>query len=193
MVKISQILGCGIVLSWFFASAGLAKGESLSVSDPVSIPYQIVPPATAPILPPNPEETPQPINSTNHIYLVIKLRERKVYVYQDDREIANYPIAIGKDGWETPTGNFQVMQMVTDPTWQHPLTGEIIPPGPDNPLGKRWIGFWTNGQEVIGFHGTPNEDSIGKAASHGCVRMFNRDVLSLYEKVTIGTPVIVKE
>ncbi|WP_443029108.1 L,D-transpeptidase [Spirulina sp. CS-785/01] len=124
--------------------------------------------------------------------LVLRLRDRRVYYYDGETLITSYPVAIGRQGWETPTGEFQVIQKVEHPTWEHPFTGEIITPGPNNPLGVRWIGFWTDGQNFIGFHGTPNEELIGQAVSHGCVRMRNRDIVALFEKVEMGTPVIVE-
>jgi len=136
------------------------------------------------------DATPQPLSAT--VELVIRLGERRVYVYQSDRLLASYPIAIGRSGWETPVGKHQVIQLVRNPTWQHPFTGDLVPPGPDNPLGSRWIGFWTDGTNSIGFHGTPDEETVGRAASHGCVRMLNQDVLALFEKVRIGTPVTVE-
>lgn len=123
------------------------------------------------------------------ISLVIKLGERRVYVYQRHQLKMSFPVAIGREGWETPVGKHQVIQMFHNPTWQHPFTGELVPPGQDNPLGVRWIGFWTDGTNYIGFHGTPNEESIGNPASHGCVRMYNQDVIKLFEMVRIGTPV----
>ncbi|MDE5068328.1 MAG: L,D-transpeptidase [Trichodesmium sp. St4_bin8_1] len=132
------------------------------------------------------------IKPNETISLVIKLSDRRVYVYQNDQLKTSYPIAIGKEGWETPTGTHKVIQKIPNPSWTHPFTGEIIPPGPENPLGERWIGFWTDGTNYIGFHGTPNEETVGQAASHGCVRMFNQDVLDLFEKVTIGTIVVVE-
>lgn len=101
-------------------------------------------------------------------------------------------MAIGKKGWETPTGNYQVIQMIQNPSWQHPWTDEIVPAGLNNPLGERWIGFWTDGKNYIGFHGTPTESLIGQAVSHGCVRMRNRDIKALFEQVKMGTPVIVQ-
>jgi L,D-transpeptidase ErfK/SrfK len=125
--------------------------------------------------------------------LVIKLSERRVYLYQDDRVIGHYPIAVGKEKWETPTGNFEVLQMVRNPAWQNPFDGTVIPAGDGNPLGDRWIGFWTDGKNYIGFHGTPNEETVGRAASHGCIRMLNEDVRNLFERVTVGTPVIVEK
>ena len=132
------------------------------------------------------------IQQNEKVYLVIKLSDRRVYIYQDDRLKTSYPIAIGREGWETPTGKYKVIQKIPNPSWKHPFTGEIIPPGPENPLGERWIGFWTDGTNYIGFHGTPNEETVGQAVSHGCVRMLNQDVLALFEKVAIGTAVIVE-
>ncbi len=126
------------------------------------------------------------------IHLVIKLSDRHVYVYQKDQVINVYPVAIGKAGWETPTGDFIILNKIINPTWQHPLTGKIIPPGADNPLGSRWIGFWTDGTNFIGFHGTPEEELIGQAVSHGCVRMRNQDVQALFEQVELGTTVTVE-
>ena len=131
-------------------------------------------------------------DSLLNMRLVIKLSKRRVYVYQKNQILTSYPIAIGKAGWETPTGNFQVMQKLSHPTWQHPLTGEIVPPGPNNPLGDRWISFWTDGTNYIGFHGTPDEELIGQAVSHGCIRMRNQDVRVLFDQVFVGTPVVVK-
>lgn len=132
------------------------------------------------------------IQQNENIHLVIKLSDRRVYVYQDEQLKTSYPIAIGREGWETPTGTYKVIQKIPNPTWKHPFTGEIIPPGPENPLGERWIGFWTDGINYIGFHGTPNEETVGEAVSHGCVRMLNRDVRAMFEKVAIGTTVIVE-
>ncbi|MDY7012077.1 MAG: L,D-transpeptidase [Cyanobacteriota bacterium] len=124
--------------------------------------------------------------------LVLRLKERRVYYYVGEEALFSYPVAIGRTGWETPTGSFTVMQKVKSPTWKHPFTQEIVPPGPNNPLGDRWIGFWTDGKNYIGFHGTPDEELIGQAVSHGCVRMRNADIVALYEKVEMGTPVIVE-
>jgi L,D-transpeptidase ErfK/SrfK len=125
-------------------------------------------------------------------HLVLKLKERKVYVYQDKKVITQFQVAVGKKGWETPTGRFQVKEMLRDPVWKSPWTGQVASPGPNSPLGERWIGFWSDGKNSIGFHGTPAENSLGRAASHGCVRMRNRDVKVLFDLVQVGTPVIVQ-
>jgi len=130
-----------------------------------------------------------PVPDEQTIHLVIRLSERRVYVYEQDQVVKSYPIAIGRSGWETPTGEFEVIQMLQDPVWEHPFTGELVPPGPANPLGSRWIGFWTDGTNYIGFHGTPNAETVGQAASHGCIRMYDQDVVALFEIVQVGTPV----
>jgi lipoprotein-anchoring transpeptidase ErfK/SrfK len=120
------------------------------------------------------------------------LSQRRVYVYQDNKLKVSYPIAVGKTGWETPIGSYKVIDMQRNPAWEHPLNGTVIPPGPDNPLGLRWIAFWTDGRDFIGFHGTPDEKLVGQAVSHGCIRMRNKDVLALYALVKLGTPVTVE-
>lgn len=126
------------------------------------------------------------------IRLLLKLNERRVYVYDGDRLKTSYPVAVGRAGWETPTGQFRVIAMLKNPGWTNPFTGEVLPPGADNPLGERWIAFWTDGQNDIGFHGTPNRESVGQAASHGCVRMFNEHIRELFEWVEPGTVVTVE-
>lgn len=124
-------------------------------------------------------------------YLVVSLSDRQVYLYSGDRILASYPVAIGKDGWETPLGDFQVTRMQDDLTWVHPVTGERIPAGPDSPVGTRWIEFWRRDRDAFGFHGTNEADLIGQAVSHGCLRMTNDDIEALYHNVYPGMPVSV--
>ncbi len=125
------------------------------------------------------------------VKLVLRLSKRQVEVYEGDDLITSFPVAVGKKGWETPTGEFEIIQMVKNPSWQNPWTGKVIPPSPNNPLGERWIGFWSDGKNFIGFHGTPGEHLIGQAVSHGCVRMKNKDIKQLFELVSMGIPVTV--
>jgi L,D-transpeptidase ErfK/SrfK len=124
--------------------------------------------------------------------VVVDLSDRVVYVRRDGKLTASYRVAIGQAGWETPAGNFHIRQMIQNPTWQHPLTDEVFPPGAENPLGSRWIGFASDGHMHIGFHGTRQESLLGQAVSHGCIRMTNRDVQRLYDQVSIGTVVTVR-
>ncbi|NJL60901.1 MAG: L,D-transpeptidase [Methylacidiphilales bacterium] len=106
--------------------------------------------------------------------------------------IASYPTGIGKKGWDTPTGSFQVFHMQHDPVWRHPITGKIFPSGEDSPLGDRWIGFVSDRDGEIGFHGTPDDSLVGSPVSHGCLRMRNPDVRMLYNQIKIGTSVEVR-
>ncbi|WP_442939131.1 L,D-transpeptidase [Nostoc sp.] len=125
--------------------------------------------------------------------VVVDLSDRRTYVYAGEEVIASYPIAVGKKGWETPTGSFQVIHMRHYPIWRHPITGKVFEAGTDSPLGDRWIGFWSDGRNEIGFHGTPDVDLVGTAVSHGCLRMRNSDVRLLYEQVSLGTTVLVRD
>ena len=138
------------------------------------------------------EEASIYLPSQPNLRLVIRLGDRRVYLYRDEQLHVSYPIAVGREGWETPTGNFMVTQKIKDPSWEHPWTGEVVPPGPDNPLGMGWLGFWSDGVNSVGFHGTTDESKIGQAVSHGCVRMRNQDILALLTQVEVGTPVIVE-
>lgn len=182
---------------------GVARAE-----DPLA--YQIrdpqlqVPPLGAPddflpngdVVPsqPTPSQPTQPdIAPSNRPKPRIELRlsERRVYIYMDDKVETSYPVAVGKPGWETPVGEFDVRSMAIDPTWENPWTGELVPPGPDSPIGRAVIVFYDAEDDWVAFHGTPNEELIGQAVSHGCVRMRNEDILAMYEQVSRGTPVVV--
>ncbi|MEA5417735.1 L,D-transpeptidase [Spirulina sp. CCNP1310] len=125
------------------------------------------------------------------VHVVLRLGERRVYVYRGDEVQASYPVAIGTSATPTPTGTFEVFQMIENPVWQNPWTGQVTAPGPNSALGVRWIGFNNLPNGIIGFHGTPTVNSIGKAASNGCVRMFNHDVVALFEQIEMGTTVTV--
>ncbi|WP_009544877.1 L,D-transpeptidase [Crocosphaera subtropica] len=173
---------------------GINKQAIASEGTPSATPSTELP-ATSTVTPPVEEAaipTPPETTQTLATHLVLNLKERRVYAYQDDQVIANYPVAIGKPGWETPRGDFSVIQMVEDPQWKNPWNGRVSAAGPNSPLGERWIGFWREGGKYIGFHGTPGEHVMGQAVSHGCVRMRNRDVKALYELVQTGIPVIVQ-
>jgi lipoprotein-anchoring transpeptidase ErfK/SrfK len=133
-----------------------------------------------------------PVALIQNPLLVVDLSDRQVSLYHNDVWQATYDIAIGREGWETPSGNFTVLNMQEHPVWQNPISGEVVESPAENPLGSRWIGFWTDGTHQIGFHGTNQEESIGQAISHGCVRMRDSEIQQLFTQVTIGTPVIVQ-
>ncbi len=190
----------------------IAAGQPLRASDgppllapaPVPLPSEPVPtePVWPTMAPPLPDRIPTVSPSSLDepaaplelpVRLELRLSKRQVTLYRGDQAIKSYPVAIGRPGWETPTGTFQVLQKVEKPTWIHPLQEGVVIPGgdPDNPLGNYWVGFWTDGNNWIGFHGTPTPQSIGKAASHGCVRMYNKDIAELFPQLSVGTVVTV--
>jgi lipoprotein-anchoring transpeptidase ErfK/SrfK len=105
-----------------------------------------------------------------------------------------YRIAVGQQGLETPAGLYDVQSKQVNPSWHVPnsswagkLAGRVIPPGPQDPLKARWMGF--NGG--AGIHGTDAVGSLGSAASHGCIRMAIPDVIQLYKQVDVGDPVYI--
>jgi lipoprotein-anchoring transpeptidase ErfK/SrfK len=134
-------------------------------------------------------------------YVLLRLSERRVYLVDEaggGPTSEGFPVAIGRQQYPTPTGEFQINEMVMNPDflrfdWNNP-SRELgrIPPGPTNPLGLRWIGFANAHGWTVGFHGTAKTSVLGQAVSHGCVRMRNSDVVKLYERVKLGTKVIVE-
>lgn len=128
-------------------------------------------------------------------YIEIDLIARKLHYRTVSKVIKTYPIGVSKSkDFLTPTGVFNVLEMDDRPGWLHPYKkGVKIAPGPNNPLGTRWIGFYKNAQlnQAYGIHGTNQPDSIGKFVSHGCIRMKIPDSEELYRVVHVGTPVIV--
>lgn len=124
--------------------------------------------------------------------LEVSLSQRRVTAFKGSIKHKTYPIAVGRQGWETPTGTFKVKQKFAKPAWKNPFTGDVIKAGdPENPLGQYWIGFWTNGKDWSGFHGTPNRPSVGQAVSHGCLRMYNEDIKELFTLISTETIVTI--
>ncbi len=151
-------------------------------------------PLSNPTPKPKPTETKVEQPATEVISLLLNLDKKRVYVYKGDEIVTSYPVAIGKRKTKTPVGEWQVMEKIKNPGWTSFKDGRtVIKPGRDNPLGARWIGFWTDGRDVIGFHGTNHPETVGTAASNGCVRMYNRDVKVLFRMVKVGTTVKVVE
>ncbi len=124
--------------------------------------------------------------------VVIRLESRTLELYEGDELVKSYDIAVGQDDWQTPIGHFAILDMQRDPLWQHPITGEAVESGPDNPLGSRWIGFAFDSGYHIGIHGTNQEELVGQAVSHGCVRMRDEEIQELFKELAIGTPITVR-
>ena len=128
--------------------------------------------------------------------IVVKTSERRLYYVLGGGQAVRYPIAVGRPGKEW-SGSTQIARKEVNPVWQppdevrrdKPTLPFLVPPGPHNPLGPRAM-VLAHGQYAI--HGTNKRESIGTRASYGCIRMYNEDVVELYEKVSIGTPVVVQ-
>ena len=127
--------------------------------------------------------------------IVIKTGERKLYYVTGQGQAIRYPIAVGMPGREW-TGTNTVARKEVNPTWQPPAAvradkpglPSLIPPGPSNPLGPRAMAL-AGGEYAI--HGTNKRSSIGTRASYGCIRMYNEHVVELFDRVSVGTPVVV--
>ena len=150
--------------------------------------------------PPAPTPTPT-ASATPEPYLLLKLDERRLYVVENDVKCPpeGYPVAIGQPKWPTPTGRFQINELIEDPDFlvfdfNNPKGRDRgrVPPGLNNPLGLRWIGFATAHGWQVGFHGTAKTSVLGQAVSHGCVRMSNPDIVEVYKHVKVGTEVVVE-
>ncbi len=106
----------------------------------------------------------------------------------------SYTVAVGQEGLETPEGLYHIEEKQENPSWHVPnsawagdLAGQVIPPGPEDPIKARWMAIF----EGAGIHGTEETESLGSAASHGCVRMSIPDVEELYDLVEVGTPIFI--
>ena len=113
--------------------------------------------------------------------IVVSITDRKLAVLESDRVLKIFPTAVGAPESPSPVGAYKIVNSIPDPTWYY--KGKIVGPGKSNPLGTRWLGLSIAG---YGIHGTNVPSSIGHNASHGCVRMRNRDVEELFGMVGVG-------
>jgi lipoprotein-anchoring transpeptidase ErfK/SrfK len=116
--------------------------------------------------------------------LIVNLATRKIVLLEDGKVVKTYAVAVGKHSTPSPAGSFHIASRVANPMYSH--EGKVVKPGPNNPVGTRWMGL---GFQGYGIHGTNEPGSIGHAASHGCIRMRNRDVEELFEMVSVGDEV----
>jgi lipoprotein-anchoring transpeptidase ErfK/SrfK len=116
--------------------------------------------------------------------LVVNIAARKIVLVEDGKVVKMYPVAVGKHSTPSPAGSFHIASHVVNPTYSH--DGKVVGPGPSNPVGTRWMGLGFKG---YGIHGTNHPESIGHAASHGCIRMRNHDVEELFALVHVGDQV----
>ncbi|WP_038013717.1 L,D-transpeptidase [Synechococcus sp. WH 8016] len=151
---------------------------------------------------------PDDVMERKGLQLVLDRKHHQLLVLKDGLMTRRFPAAVGTTGWETPAGRFRVFEKVKEPLWTHPVSGELVDAESEkNPLGSRWIGFhrdckgrtgWDgeqyldiNGCTVAGFHGTPFRWTVGRAVSHGCVRLYEENVQEVFDLVRVGTQVTV--
>jgi len=123
------------------------------------------------------QETPKRI-------IVVSLEDRKLALIENGQVKKVYPVAVGKPSTPSPVGTFFIERRIVNPTYHH--NGKTVLPGPGNPVGTRWMGLSIQG---YGIHGTNEPRSIGKAASHGCIRMAKTDLEEFFELVAVGDTV----
>jgi hypothetical protein len=116
--------------------------------------------------------------------IVVSLEDRKLALVVDGQVKKIYPVAVGKPSTPSPVGTFSIERRIVNPTYHH--NGKTVLPGPGNPVGTRWMGLSIQG---YGIHGTNKFRSIGKAASHGCIRMAKTDLEEFFELVAVGDTV----
>jgi len=119
--------------------------------------------------------------------LLVSLPDRQLALIENGQVNKVYPVAVGKDSTPSPTGSFRIVVRVTAPTYYH--EAKVVVPGPKNPLGTRWMGL---GYKGYGIHGTNAPNSIGKAASHGCIRMAKKDLEELFGMVKVGDEIEIR-
>jgi lipoprotein-anchoring transpeptidase ErfK/SrfK len=157
-------------------SSALAHGTRA----PIAVPTRNLPPKAS-------EKTIGPV-------IVIKRGSNVLTLYNGDHYVRQFHVATGQAIYPTPLGRFQIVVKWKNPTWYPPTQDawakglKPVPPGPNNPLGTRWMGISSPG---VGIHGTDEPASIGYSQSHGCVRMLVPDAEWLFDHVTVGTPVFI--
>lgn len=128
--------------------------------------------------------------------IVLNLSELRLFYFTKNGDVMTFPIGIGREGWQTPLGVTTVVRKRQNPSWvppasireENPDLPDMIPPGPDNPLGSYALYL---GWERLLIHGTNRPYGIGKRSSHGCVRLYPEDIERLFDAVAVDTKVTV--
>ncbi|WP_306535496.1 L,D-transpeptidase family protein [Geobacter sp.] len=156
------------------------------------------PPAGSPVAIPGAHVVPAAVTPGQ---LVVNLSELRLYFVPSGGTplIASFPVGTGSEGKETPLGIYRVTEKRANPAWHVPLSirrekprlPAVVPPGPDNPLGSHALRLTVDGLMI---HGTNRPWGVGRAVSHGCIRLYPEDIPILFRLVSLGTPVaIVRE
>ncbi|HSR95367.1 MAG TPA: L,D-transpeptidase family protein [Solirubrobacterales bacterium] len=141
-----------------------------------------------------PEVTRGEVAARYPSYLTLDRATFTLRLWEHLKLAKSYTVAVGQEGLETPEGLYHIQEKQENPSWHVPnsawagdLAGQVIPPCPEDPIKARWMAIF----EGAGIHGTEETESLGSAASHGCVRMSIPDVEELYDRVEVGTPIFI--
>jgi lipoprotein-anchoring transpeptidase ErfK/SrfK len=119
--------------------------------------------------------------------VLVSIADRRLAVMENGKVLAYFPVAVGAAVSPSPTGQFEIVNRVTNPAYYH--DGVVMEASENSPVGTRWIGVNLKG---YGIHGTNAPRSIGRAASHGCIRLKNRDVERLFAMLRVGDVVSIR-
>ena len=142
------------------------------------------------------EMAPKITRRTLGTTIVVRVDENTLYQYDGFKVVGTYDVATAKPGWTTPVGVWRVWDKRENPAWYNPALDSwgadlpaVVPGGPGNPMGTRAI--YIDAPGLIRIHGTTDDSSIGRYASHGCIRMHNEEIEQLFRSVDVGATVIV--
>jgi lipoprotein-anchoring transpeptidase ErfK/SrfK len=187
----------GLLIQGLLLPMGLPLG-SVGVQAVELPPLPAIAPATAaPASSPRTLPAPATAAVTSNRQILLELGRRTISLVEDGKVLGSWPVAIGDSATPTPTGTFAVRNKVINPQYQSTKSGKVNPTvGAQGPLGDRWIGFHATAKDQFGIHGTPSAwawtVTSRAAVTHGCVRMLTPHVRQLFEKVQVGTPMIVR-
>lgn len=191
MVRIATRTGAVLSLALILAACGNPEearerpfpDEPIAMEAPAG---SLAGSGTAATAPTPPTSQPEPEATPPDLRLEVNLAERELYVYRGGERVATHPVAIGSEEWPTPTGEWTIGQVVWNPRWIPPEDEawaeeeEIIEPGdPENPLGRAQLVY----QAPNSIHGTIAPESLGKAVSHGSIRVSNEVAMELAREV----------
>jgi lipoprotein-anchoring transpeptidase ErfK/SrfK len=182
-----------IVMAWALLAAAVARAQtSPNVDRPVEA--KLEQPAEAKPVPQTPSIVSFPGYRAGTI--VVRTNDRRLYYVMKGDKALEFPVGVGKSGWRW-FGRAAVEGKYVKPAWQAPpelhrgTYGAVIPGGtPNNPMGVAALTL-RNGEYAI--HGTNNPKSVGGFVSHGCIRMYNKDITRLFAMVSVGTPVVIEK
>ena len=131
--------------------------------------------------------------------VALNLAELRLYLLKRDKgrlTVTTFPVGIGREGFDTPAGMFRIIEKLKDPVWiipasfrdEYPELPDIVPPGPENPLGRYALRL---SNPLYLLHGTNKPLGVGRRVSHGCLRMYPADIERLYRMTKVGDAVLI--